>query len=148
MEQSKKISTSGYPMLRALIFHHQEDKMCWHIDDQYYFGDDFLVAPVMNSENRRDVYLPEGTWVNLFSGNITTGNCWLKDFECPLDEMPVWAKYESVVSVYPYPVSNTDEMDLSKSVQLKLDESYSGMGEILEPLLTSPEGRNKEPSDN
>jgi alpha-D-xyloside xylohydrolase len=127
IEQSKKIITSGYPMLRALIFHHQEDKMCWHIDDQYYFGDDFLVAPVMNSENQRDVYLPEGTWVNLFSGKITKEGQWLKDFECPLDEMPVWVKYESVVLVYPYHVSNTDEIDLTKTVQLKFDESYTGL---------------------
>jgi len=114
-------------MLRALIFHHQDDKMCWHIDDQYYFGDSFLVAPVMNRENRRDVYLPKGTWVNLFSGKINKGNRWLKNFECPLDEMPVWVKYESVVSVYPHPVSNTDEINLIKAVKLKFDESYSGI---------------------
>ena len=85
----------------------------------------------MNSENRRDVYLPEGSWVNLFSGKITKGNCLLKDFKCPLDEMPVWVKYKSVVSVYPYPVSNTDEMDLSKAVQLKFDESYHGIEKVL-----------------
>jgi alpha-D-xyloside xylohydrolase len=134
LEQSKKITHSGYPMLRALIFHHPEDKICWHIDDQYYFGDDFLVAPVMNSENRRDVYLPEGTWVNLFSGEITEGNRWLNGFECPLDEMPVWAKYGAAVPVYPHPVSNTDEMDLSKAVKLKFDESYIGIGVVLEGL--------------
>jgi len=127
MEQSKKITTSGYPMLRALLFHHPEDKMCWHIDDQYYFGDDFLVAPMMNSENRRDVYLPGGIWVNLFSGKITNGNCWLNDFEVPMDEMPVWMKYGSVIQVYPYPVSNTDEMDLTKAVPLRFDENFTGL---------------------
>ena len=127
MEQSKKITTSGYPMLRAFIFHHPEDKMCWHIDDQYYFGGLFLVAPVMNSENRRDVYLPEGTWVNLFTGEITKGNIWLKDFVSPLAEMPVWVKYGSSISVYPYPVSNTDEIDLMKAVPLNFDESYTGI---------------------
>ena len=61
VEQSRKAIASGAPLLQALIFHHPEDKLCWHIDDEYYFGNDFLVAPVMNSENRRDVYLPEGT---------------------------------------------------------------------------------------
>jgi alpha-D-xyloside xylohydrolase len=111
MDQSRKTTTTGYPVLRALIFHHPDDKLCWHIDDQYYFGDSFLVAPVMNNKNLRDVYLPDGTWVNLFSGKITRGNLWLKNFECPLDEMPAWVKYKSVVTVYPYPVSNTDEID-------------------------------------
>lgn len=129
IEQSKKVTTSGYPLLRALIFHHPEDKMCWHIDDQYYFGDVFLVAPVMNSQNRRDVYLPEGIWVNLFSGEITEGNCWLNGFECPLDEMPVWVRYGAEVPVYPHRVSNTEEMDLSKAVVVKFDENYRGIGE-------------------
>ncbi|WP_423128275.1 alpha-xylosidase [Gaoshiqia sp. Z1-71] len=128
-EQSEKTTKTGFPVLRALIFHHSDDNMCWHIDDQYYFGDDFLVAPVMNSQNLRDVYLPEGTWVNLFNGKMTEGNCWLKGFECPLDEMPVWVKYGAQVPVYPHPVSNTDEIDLSKTVSLKFDENYCGIAD-------------------
>jgi alpha-D-xyloside xylohydrolase len=127
VEQSKKVTTSGYPMLRALIFHHPEDKLCWHIDDQYYFGDSFLVAPVMNSENRRDVYLPEGKWVNFFSGEISEGGRWLNKFDCPLDEMPVWVKYGAEIPVYPYPVSNTDEMDLAKAADVRFDESFGGL---------------------
>jgi alpha-D-xyloside xylohydrolase len=130
IEQSNKITNSGYPMLRALIFHHHDDKTCWLIDDQYYFGDDFLVAPVMNSDNQRDVYLPEGTWVCLFNGKITTGNQWLKNYYCPLDEMPVWIRYGSTVPVYPYPVSNTDQIDFTKAVRITFDNHYSGIKEF------------------
>ncbi|NTW78423.1 MAG: hypothetical protein HGB33_11755, partial [Syntrophaceae bacterium] len=61
-----------------MIFHHPHDKICWHIHDQYYFGDDFLVAPVMNSANTRDVYLPEGRWVTIFCGKDTTGEKWIR----------------------------------------------------------------------
>jgi alpha-D-xyloside xylohydrolase len=82
---------------------------------------------VMNSENKRDIYLPDGIWVNLFSGEILEGTHWIKDFECPLEEMPVWVKYGSEMPVYPFPVSNTDEMDLSKAVLLKFDEDYLGI---------------------
>lgn len=130
IEQSKKITDSGYPMLRALIFHHHDDKICWQIDDQYYFGDDFLVAPVMNSDNKRDVYLPEGKWINLFNGNIVTRSQWLRNFSCPLEEMPVWIRYGSVVPVYPYPVSNTDEIDFNKVVRITFDDRYSGIKEF------------------
>ena len=38
VEQGKKACESGYPMVRALIFHHPHDRQCWHIDDEYYFG--------------------------------------------------------------------------------------------------------------
>ncbi|MGD9929237.1 MAG: alpha-xylosidase [Mangrovibacterium sp.] len=127
LEQSEKTTKTGFPVLRALIFHHPHDRMCWHIDDQYYFGDDFLVAPVMNSKNTRDIYLPEGSWVNLFSGKIMEGNCWLNNFECPLDEMPVWVKLGAQIPVYPHPVSNTDEMDLAKTEELIFDDGYAGL---------------------
>jgi len=136
LEQSKKVTTTGYPMLRALLMHHPDDKMCWHIDDQYYFGDDFLVAPVMNSENKRDVYLPEGKWINFFSGSVSEGNCWLKNFEAPLDEMPVWVKYGSSVPVYPFPVTNTDEIEFTKVVDLKFDAGFQGIGKsVLKELF-------------
>jgi len=115
-------------MLRALLFHHPEDNMCWHIDDQYYFGDDFLVAPVMNSENKRDIYLPEGKWINFFSGAVSEGGCWLRNFEVPLSEMPVWVKFGSSIPVYPLPVSNTDEIDFSKVLDIKFDGGFHGIG--------------------
>jgi alpha-D-xyloside xylohydrolase len=126
-EQSKKIRLSGYPMVRALVFHHPEDKMCWLIHDQYYFGDDFLVAPVMSSDNKRDIYIPEGKWVNFFNGKITDGATWLKNFEVPLSEMPVWVRYGAKITVYPEKVYCTDEMDLSNSVMVNFDDSYQGI---------------------
>ena len=126
-EQSKKATHSGYAVLRALIFEHPADKMCWHIDDEYYFGDDFLVAPVMNSEDSRDVYLPEGEWVNFFTGERIRGGQWLKGVKVPLDEMSVYVREGAVIPVYPEDVDCTDEMDLDKSVALKIDEHFRGI---------------------
>ncbi len=136
LEQSEKTVKTGFPVLRAMIFHHKDDKMCWHIDDQYYFGDDFLVAPVMNSENKRDVYLPEGKWVNFFTGEKQEGGKWLNNVEVPLDQMPVWVKWNAEISVYPYPVLNTDEIEIDKSEVIKFDESYKGLSNsVLNNLL-------------
>lgn len=124
--QSEKAVRTGYPLLRALIFHHPDDRLCWHLDDEYYFGDDFLVAPVMNSENRRDVYLPEGEWVNFFTGERMDGGRWLKSVEVPLEEMPVYVRKGAEIPVYTEEVDCTDEMDLSKSTLLRIDEGFSG----------------------
>ena len=126
VEQSKLAIESGYPLLQALILHHPEDKLCWHIDDEYYFGNDFLVAPVMNSENRRDIYLPEGKWVNFFTGEHLEGACWLRDVYVPLEEMPVYVRANAVIPIYPEDVDCTDEMDLSKSMALRIDNDYKG----------------------
>ncbi len=127
LEQSKKVTKTGFPVLRALIFHHFNDKNCWHIHDQYYFGDDFLVAPVMNSENKRDIYIPEGKWVNFFTGKIVAGNQWLKNYRVALEEMPVWVKYGAEIPFYPESVKCTDEMDFSKTVNMHFDENYKGI---------------------
>ncbi len=58
VEQSQRCCQNGMPMLRALLLHHPDDRQAWHIDDEYYFGDDFLVCPVMSDDDRRDIYLP------------------------------------------------------------------------------------------
>ena len=127
VEQSEKAIKSGMPILQALVLQNADDKMCWHIDDQYYFGDDFLVAPVMDSENKRDVYLPNGKWVNLFSGEIIEGGKWLNNLEVPMDEMPVWAKYGAEIPMYPENVDSTDDMDFEKNIRIVFDESFKGI---------------------
>lgn len=114
VEQAKKSVTEGLPLLRALVFHHPEDKTCRHIDDQYYFGDSFLVAPVMNFEGKRDIYLPKGEWINFFNGKEYFGERWLRNIITPLDEMPVFVRKGSVIPVYPEDVNCTDEMDMKK----------------------------------
>jgi alpha-D-xyloside xylohydrolase len=131
MDQSEKVAISGYPILRALIFHHADDKICWHIHDQYYFGDDFLVAPVMNAQNKRDVYLPEGKWVNLFTGTIESGNRWLKYYEVPLDEMPVWVKYGASIPFYFESVRSTDDINFLQTETIVFDEGYGGYWKLV-----------------
>lgn len=131
LEQSRKATETGHTLLRALIFHHADDKLCWHIDDEYYFGDDFLVAPVMNSENRRDVYLPEGKWVNFFDGTRYEGGRWLKQLDVPLEEMPVYVREGAEIPFYPETVQCTDEMDLSKTKTMKIDSAFEGFFNLM-----------------
>ena len=119
LQQSEKTTKTGFPVLRALILHHPDDKTCRHIEDQYYFGDNMLVAPVMNSENKRDIYLPEGKWVHFFTKEVFEGNRWLKNVEVPLDEMPVFVKQGVSIPMYPEEVSCTDEMDMRKVIEIK-----------------------------
>ena len=129
LRESEKATHSGSTIVQALIFHHPEDNNCWHIDDEYYFGDDFLVAPVMSSDNCRDIYMPEGEWVEFFTGDrfsVSDGGKWLKDIETPLDRMPVFVRKGAVIPVYPEDVDSTDDMDMSKVENLIIDEEFNG----------------------
>jgi alpha-D-xyloside xylohydrolase len=127
VEQGRYVVTSGFPVLQALIFHHEDDPICWHIDDQYYFGNDFLVAPIMNDEGVRNVYLPAGNWIDFWTGDQFEGNRWLKENMYPLEHMPVYVKFGAQVPVYPYHVRCTDEMDLTKIDILVFNDEYKGL---------------------
>ena len=127
VEQSEKACQSGYPLVRALLMHHPHDRQVWHIDDEYYFGSEFLVCPIMNGEGRRDIYLPEGLWVNFFTGERLDGGCWYYDVEIPLDQMPVFVRPGTLLKLYPDEVDCTDQMDLSKAVTIEITKDYKGL---------------------
>lgn len=57
----------GDPLMRPLFWHYPKDKQSWACEDQYLFGEDLLVAPVMQAGQReRDVWLPTGnSWIAL-----------------------------------------------------------------------------------
>jgi alpha-D-xyloside xylohydrolase len=74
--QAKLCSLTGHPMLRALFFEYPEDRTSWLIEDEYLFGTDILVAPLMESVQGRDVYLPPGLWIDYESDRVYEGARW------------------------------------------------------------------------
>jgi alpha-D-xyloside xylohydrolase len=72
------------------------------------------------------VYLPEGEWVDLWTGERLSGSCWLKAVEVPLEQMPVYVKLGARIRAYPHEVQCTDEMDLRQAVLLSFDGTYQG----------------------
>ena len=68
----------GYPLMRTLFFEYPEDKAAWDIDDEYFFGSKLLVAPIFEeNQHGRSVYLPEGEWVDFFTGETFVGGRYL-----------------------------------------------------------------------
>lgn len=130
LQESEKATKSGSTIVQALVFHHPTDKMCWHIDDEYYFGDDMLVAPVMNSDNRRDIYLPEGEWVNLFTGEELEGPQWLYGEEVPMEQMPVFVRRGARIPVYLHPVDSTDDIDMNNIQTLTAGQDLNKLWEF------------------
>jgi len=72
--QAKDCSEHGLPMLRALFIEFPNDPGSWLVDDEYLFGSDMLVAPLMHDdETGRDVYLPPGIWIDFQSSTHYSG---------------------------------------------------------------------------
>ena len=72
--QAKDCSERGLPMVRALFVEFPEDKGAWMIEDEYLFGSQMLVAPLMESGTGRDVYLPSSSsstkWIDYQTGRV------------------------------------------------------------------------------
>ena len=127
VEQSEQACRSGLPLVQALLIHHPDDRQVWNIDDEYYFGNEFLVCPVMNSQNKRDIYLPEGLWVNFLTGERLEGGRWHYQMEVPLDQMPVFVRPGASIKVYPDDVDSTDDMNLSKATTIEITKDFKGI---------------------
>ncbi len=71
-EYSKVACETGMPLARHLVLAYQNDTNVYNIDDEYLFGDAFLVAPELYCKDSREVYLPEGKWKNLLTNEEYT----------------------------------------------------------------------------
>lgn len=69
--QAKQCTEQGLPMLRALLLEYPDDPGAWMIEDEYLFGSQMLVAPLLESGNSRDVYLPGNQkWIDYQTGKV------------------------------------------------------------------------------
>ena len=65
----EKYESTGVPPTRALVMEYTDDPETYHIDDEYLFCDDLLVAPITDFESdSREVYLPAGEWFDYYTG--------------------------------------------------------------------------------
>lgn len=92
-EQMSAAHTRGLPVMRGLFFEFPDDERCWEEHDEFLFGPDLLVAPVVEAGARtREVYLPAGArWTDLRSGEVHDGGRTVT-LEAPLDTIPVLAR--------------------------------------------------------
>ncbi|MBP5635335.1 MAG: alpha-xylosidase [Bacteroidales bacterium] len=88
LEQARRCTQTGLPMVRALFLEYPDDPTAWLVEDQYLFGSDILVAPIFDAPEdiagvtpapdpskttglrrwTRQVYLPGGAWVDYQTG--------------------------------------------------------------------------------
>lgn len=67
--------TLGRPVMRPMFYEFPEQKCCWDMKEQYMYGSDMLVAPVLYEDSyEREVYLPEGSkWTSVHDGSVYEG---------------------------------------------------------------------------
>ena len=88
----KEAHEKGTPVMRPLFYDFPDDPKTWEIEDQYMFGSDILVAPILYADEReRTLYLPKGSWKHLFTGEVYEGGTAVT-VAAPLDQLPVFER--------------------------------------------------------
>lgn len=83
----------GTPVMRTLFYMYPDDPMCWDIEDEYLYGPNVLVAPILYAgQFSRSVYLPKGEdWIEYESGKEYKGGQSV-EADAPLDTIPVFIR--------------------------------------------------------
>ena len=87
----ERSAATGLPVQRPMVLACPDDRAAWAFEDQFFFGDDLLVAPCLRPDGRVQVYLPVGDWVRFPDRQPLTGGR-LHSFDLALDEMAVFAR--------------------------------------------------------
>ena len=119
-ELVEEACTEGMPVMRHLILHWQNDPNVYSIENEYTFGDAFLIAPILNDGYSRKIYLPEGTWKDLNTGEIyevgAEGKT-IQEYSASIAELPTFYNMNTVSEIAPTLVDGIMEIyDYARSV--------------------------------
>lgn len=112
-------AVDGLPIIRAMFLEYPNDYTHGTATQyQFMYGTDFLVAPIYQdtqadkegNDIRDGIYLPEGIWIDYFSGDKYEGNRIVNNFDAPIWKLPVFVKNGAIIPMT-NPNNNVSEID-------------------------------------
>jgi alpha-glucosidase len=92
---------AGVPVMRPLVLDYAADRRVHEIDDEYFFGDALLVAPVTTEGAAgRRVFLPPGAWFDYWTGQRLAGDRAI-EYPAPPDVLPLFVKGGAIIPMQP-----------------------------------------------
>ncbi len=117
-------AVTGLPMVRAMFLEHPDAYTLGSATRyQFLYGPSFLVAPVYRENRpnesgddiRNGIFLPEGGWIDYFTGEIYQGGRIINEFPSPLWKLPVFVKQGAII---PLVDPNNHVAEISKSKRI------------------------------
>jgi alpha-glucosidase (family GH31 glycosyl hydrolase) len=97
----RETSLTGLPILRALWLHYPDDPIAVARGDEYLWGRDMIVAPVVEKgASSRRVYLPTGTWFDFWTDERHEGGREI-DRRVDLETMPLYVRAGAIIPMGP-----------------------------------------------
>ncbi len=108
-------SAKGYPLVRPLNFNVAADSLLDNVTDQYLWGDEVMVAPVLEKgATSRSVIIPSGEWVDYNNPSATYVGPDTIVYEAPLDVLPLFVRAGAFIPQADYAMENTGDYDVSR----------------------------------
>ena len=121
---------TGLPMMRALWLHHPDDAAAVARGDQFLWGRDILVAPVVQpGATTRRLYLPRGTWIDFWANEPVDGG---REIDRPVDlaTMPLYVRAGAVLPMGP--VRQYVDQPAAEPTSLVIYPGASGLSSLYE----------------
>lgn len=127
----------GMPMIRAMFLEYPNSYTLGKATQyQFMYGPYFIVAPIyqdtksdeQGNDIRNGIYLPEGSWVDYFTGELYEGNRIVNNFESPLWKLPVFVKNGAIIPMT-HPNNNVSEINKNTRVYEVYPYKYSSFTE-------------------
>ena len=115
---AQEAAKTGMPIMRALVLQYQDDARARTAKDEYLFGPDLLVAPVIDEGTQRPVYLPPGDWVEYWTGKAVSGGK-VVIADAPVETIPVWVRAGAVLPKIPEDVMTLVPQSESGNMSVK-----------------------------
>jgi alpha-glucosidase (family GH31 glycosyl hydrolase) len=93
---ARKAHTESMPILRPLYLQYPDLEEAYRHPHQYFFGEQMLVAPVLDESGDQTVYLPPGEWLDFFTGRHYPGGTTIRAHYA-VDETPVFVRQGAVI---------------------------------------------------
>ena len=103
-ELCENACATGMPVVRHPVLGWQNDKNVYGINDEFTMGDAFLIAPILKDVNVRDIYLPEGEWIDLNTGETYTVDAegkWLYEYAVDIATLPTFFNVNTESEIAP-----------------------------------------------
>jgi len=119
----EQASATGVPVMRAMALEFPVDRGVAGLGTQYMLGEALLVAPVFSAARDTQVYLPEGEWTHLLTGERVTGRGWRRE-QHGFDSLPLYVRPGTVLPIGA--VTSGPEYAWAEGVTLHLFELPDG----------------------
>ncbi|EOL44668.1 TIM-barrel domain-containing protein [Enterococcus phoeniculicola] len=133
-----ELSEQGQPLLQPLYYEYPEDNQAYTYQNQYLFGQELLVVPIVHKSDaiynfsQEEIWLPKGKWYDFHTGNRYEGEIEIRIFR-KLNEMAIFAREGAIIPTDPNMLV-TEASQLPEIIEWRVFPGESNQYELIEEI--------------